>query len=90
MQLSFCKLLLELKTSTPSYMIYNELGWFPIEIEIKLKMISYWVRLLTGKETKISYLSYKSLYDIFIDEHLSFPNRNRVVVWYRQTEIDCV
>ena len=35
-------------------MIYNELGWFPIEIEIKVKMISYWVRLLTGKETKIS------------------------------------
>jgi len=34
-------------------MIYIELGWFPIEIAIKVKMMSYWVRLLTGKETKI-------------------------------------
>jgi hypothetical protein len=51
-------------------MIYSELGRFPIEIEIKVKMISYWVRLLTSKETKISYLYYKSLYDLLIDEHL--------------------
>jgi len=53
-------------------MIYIELGWFPIEIAIKVKMMSYWVRLLTGKETKISYLSYKSLYDLFNDENLDF------------------
>jgi hypothetical protein len=42
----------KLKTSTPSYMIYGELGLFPIEIDVKLRMISYWARLLTGKETK--------------------------------------
>jgi len=35
-------------------------------------MISYWVRLLTGKETTISYLSYKSLHDLFNDENLDF------------------
>ena len=50
-------------------MIYSELGWLPIEIEIKVKMMSYWVRLLTGKETNISY---KSLYDLFNDENLDF------------------
>jgi hypothetical protein len=38
-------------------MIYGELGLFPIEIDVKLRMISYWTRLLTGKETKLSYLS---------------------------------
>jgi hypothetical protein len=36
-------------------MIYGELGLFPIEIDVKLRMISYWARLLTGKETKLSY-----------------------------------
>ena len=71
-QLRFCKLLLKLKTSTPSYMIYGELGLFPIEIDVKLRMISYWARLLTGKETKLSYLSYKILYNLFIDENLDF------------------
>jgi hypothetical protein len=52
--LRFCKLLLKLKTSTPSYIIDGELGLFPIEIDVKLRMISYWARLLTGKETKLS------------------------------------
>jgi hypothetical protein len=45
---------LKLKTSTPSYIIDGELGLFPIEIDVKLRMISYWARLLTGKETKLS------------------------------------
>jgi hypothetical protein len=31
-------------------MIYGELGLFPIEIDVKLRMISYWARLLTGKK----------------------------------------
>jgi hypothetical protein len=53
-------------------MIYGELGLFPIEIDVKLRMISYWARLLTGKETKLSYLSYKILYNLFIDENLDF------------------
>ena len=53
-------------------MIYGELGLFPIEIDVKLRMISYWARRLTGKETKLSYLSYKILYNLFIDENLDF------------------
>ena len=65
-QLRFCKLLLKLKTSTPSYMIYGELGLFPIEIDVKLRMLSYWARLLTGKETKLSYLSHKMFYRYFV------------------------
>jgi hypothetical protein len=68
----FCKLLLKLKTSTPSYMIYSELGLFPIETDIKSRAISYWARLLTVKETKLSFLSYKILYNLFIDENLDF------------------
>jgi hypothetical protein len=53
-------------------MIYGELWLFPIEIDVKLRIISYWARLLTGKETKLSYLSYKILYNLFIDENLDF------------------
>jgi hypothetical protein len=32
-------------------MIYGELGPFPIDIDAKLRMISYWERPLTCKET---------------------------------------
>ena len=57
-QLRICKLLLKLKSSTPNYMIYGELGRFPIELDIKIRMVSFWARLILGKETKLSYLSY--------------------------------
>ena len=61
-QLRFCKLLLKLKWSIPNYMIYCELELFPIEIDVKLRIISYWARLLTDKETELSYVSYEMLY----------------------------
>jgi predicted 2-oxoglutarate/Fe(II)-dependent dioxygenase YbiX len=38
---------LNLKLSTPSYMVYGELGRYPIDIDIKVRTISYWARLLT-------------------------------------------
>ena len=57
--LRFCKLLLKLKTSTPNYMVYGELGRYPLEVDIKLRMVSFWGRLLTGKESKLSFISYK-------------------------------
>ena len=66
-QLRFCKLLLKLKSSTPNYMIYVELGRFPIEIDIKIRMVSFWVRLLLGKETKLSYFKYHvNFYTLFL------------------------
>jgi hypothetical protein len=69
-QLRFCKLLLKLKSSTPNYMIYVELGRFPIEIDIKIRMVSFWVRLLLGKETKLSYFKYHvNFYTLFLNVH---------------------
>jgi hypothetical protein len=35
-------------------MIFGELGRFPIEIDMKIRMVSFWARLLLGKETKLS------------------------------------
>ena len=36
--LKFCKMILSLKTSTPNYMIYGELGRNPVEIDIKIRI----------------------------------------------------
>ena len=71
-QIRFCKLLLKLKSSTPNYMIYGELGRFPIEIYIQIRMVSFWGKLLLGKETKLSYLSYKLLCTLSIEENDHF------------------
>jgi len=55
---------LKLKTTTPSYLIYGELGLLPIEIDIILDKI-----VKAGKESKLSYLSCNILRDLFRDEN---------------------
>jgi hypothetical protein len=37
-RLKFCKMILNLKTSTPNYMIYGELGRYPVVIDIKIRI----------------------------------------------------
>jgi hypothetical protein len=49
LHLKLCKLLLHLKTSTPDYMVYGELGRYPIIIDIKVKMINFWCKIIMGK-----------------------------------------
>jgi hypothetical protein len=48
--LKYCKLLLNLKSSTPNCMIYGELGRYPLYIDIKQRMVSYWIKLITGQQ----------------------------------------
>ena len=61
-QLKFCKMVLNLKPSTPNYMIYGELGRVPMSVHIKTRIISYWSQILTGKQTKYSFILYNLLY----------------------------
>ena len=68
--LKLCKLLLNLKTSTPSYMVCCELGRYPIELDIKLRIISYWTKLIRGKESKISTIMYHLSYHTYMTENL--------------------
>ena len=54
----FCKLLLNLKTSTPNCMLYGELGRYPLNITVKLKMLSFWSKLIDRKQSKLASLVY--------------------------------
>jgi hypothetical protein len=46
------------------FMIYGELGRYSMEIQIKTRMIFYWSKLISGKETKIALLFYKLGYTV--------------------------
>ena len=50
--LKFCKMILNLKTSTPNYMIYGELGRYPVEIDIKIRIIFFWQKLFVENNPK--------------------------------------
>ena len=62
--LRFCKLLLKFKTSTPSYMVYGELDRYPLDIDTKARTIYFWAKLISGKQTKLSAIVYKCMYNM--------------------------
>ena len=47
-----------MKSSTPLAMVYGEFGRFPLAIQIKIRMIKFWTKILTGKNNKISFKLY--------------------------------
>ena len=47
------------KKATPIVMLYGELGRMPIELTIYRRMVCYWARLISGKQSKLSALLYK-------------------------------
>ena len=59
--IEFLRKITRVRKSTPKYMIYGELGRFPLDIIIKQRMLSFWTRMLTNKTTKLSYQIYKYL-----------------------------
>ncbi|XP_071104288.1 uncharacterized protein [Haliotis cracherodii] len=63
--LKFCKYILKLKQSTPDYMVYGELGRYPLSIFIKIRMISYWCKL-TSSQTSLSSVVYKLMFQMSI------------------------
>ena len=73
-QLKFLKYILFfiLKKSTPTYMIYGELGIIPIAVEIKSPMLNFWCNLTEAVENPNLYaLLYKAIYIIFKSEWLA-------------------
>jgi hypothetical protein len=61
-QLRFLKLVLKLYKTTPSCMVLGEVGMFPVELEVRSRMLSYWYNIhcqsLNGFD-KISCMLYR-------------------------------
>ena len=78
-QRKFLKYSLKLKSSTPTAMIYCETGYLSIEIELKIKTITYWVNLITGRKDKFSYKLYLICLSLYKRGLLIFPWMQNVV-----------
>ena len=50
-KLQFCRNILGVRTTTPNFMTYRELGRTPIDILcIKLRIVNFWNRLISNKK----------------------------------------
>jgi hypothetical protein len=69
------KKILGVRTSTPNVMVYGELGRYPIELKIKIKMLCFWNKIV-GNPDKLSGKIYRLLFKLFI-------SGNRDISWMR-------
>ena len=63
--LQFCKTILGVWTSTPNCMVYGELGRYPVELQIKIKILCFWNKIV-GNPDKLSGKIYRLLFKLFI------------------------
>jgi hypothetical protein len=59
-------------------MIYGELGLYPLYIDIKQRMVSYWIKLIIGKQSKICSVVYRLMYHLFNTQNANFSWLNSV------------
>ena len=57
----FLRKITKCRKSTPVNMLYAELGRYPLEIIVKTRIVSFWIRITQGKATKLSYFLYQAL-----------------------------
>jgi hypothetical protein len=58
--LKYCKRVLQVRNTNPNVKVMGELGRFPIEVKVKLRMISFWSRLIQS-ESKLSSILFQVL-----------------------------
>ena len=62
--LKYRKRVLQVRNTTPNFMVLGELGRYPIEVKFELRMLSFWSRLIQS-ESKLSSISYKLMLSLY-------------------------
>ena len=66
LQLKYIKLVLNLRTSTPTNMVLGETGMYPIEIQAKCRMLCFWYKLVDNQNfKKYSSIIYTFLFSLY-------------------------
>ena len=92
----FLRNITKARKSTPHYMLYAELGRYPLDITIKSRMIGFWNRMVTGNDSKLSYLLYITVKNVpYLESkwinHVknTFNSAGRYDLWLSQNNLTC-
>ena len=72
-QLKYYKFILNLKPSTPNCMIFGELGVKPISLQVKARLLCFWSKLVTSKDSKICHILYNTALKLHNNNIVIFP-----------------
>ena len=101
LHLKFCKIILKLKKSTCSSMVYGELGRSPLNCIVKSRMIQFWSRIASDNNVKLSTIIYKVMLHMYKNDSLeckwiqhietSLNNLGLGYIWLNQGhEVNCL
>ena len=83
------------RKSTPLYMLFGEMGRYPLHINIKYKIISFWLNLVTGKKQKLSYILYNFMLSHYSESFNWIANVKTILdtcgrsdIWINQHNLD--
>ncbi len=76
----FLKLILCVQRNTCNDFVYGELGTNQLDIDIKVKIINYWSRLINSKHEKMLYVMYQCLLHLDNSELYTSPWITEVIL----------
>ena len=66
----FLKKIIHLSPSTPSCIVYGEVGKLPLQVTVDKQLITYWLRLLNKDESTLAHIIYIIILHLFVrDEY---------------------
>ena len=87
-----------LRPSTPSCMVYGEVGKLPLQVTVDKQLISYWLRLLNKDESTLAHIIYIIVLNLFVRDEYKVKWLCRVkniidscglsYLWFNQNKID--
>ena len=73
---------MDVRVTTPNCLVYGELVRYPLDINIKCRMLCYWSRLMTTE--KLSSKIYKLLFKLYANENIQNRNQMSVnIIWIK-------
>ena len=58
--------ILYLRPSTPSCMVYGEVGKLPLQVTNDKRLMSFWLRLLNKEESSLAHIVYMIAHNLFV------------------------
>ena len=93
----FLKKILHLRPSTPSCMVYGEVGKLLLQVTVDKQLISYWLRLLNKNESTLAHIIYIIVLKLFVCDEYKVKWLCRVkniidscglsYLWFNQTKL---
>ena len=81
LQLKFLKMILNVKTSTPTCMVLGEVGCYPVSLDAKCRLLCFWFKLcidVCNGSTKISVLMFRLCSQLFLSSEYKLSWLNTV------------